>query len=227
MYWVFTICLALCNLSEFNTFQRHIDPQKAGRRRSRVFDVINEAWWPQECTAPPPHSSAVTRAPPAPGTQFRSSKVLPPPLVLQAHPTCGADGSRWRRPGGTLAPAGQGPKPPRSWFCKPASPPAPHALGPPPGWESGGRGGPSLRGCAVRTAPGRSALCFTLRLGSLCRPGGRNRRFLLSQSLGRASAQRTGSALERSNKVGGVLVYFIFTSAQWGPSHSLLESPGL
>lgn len=79
-------------------------------------------------------------------------------------------------------------------------------------WGEGG--GPSLRGCAVRTAPGRSALCFTLRLGSLCRPGGRNRRFLLSQSLGRASAQRTGSALERSNKVGGVLVYFIFTSAQ-------------
>lgn len=37
MYWVFTICLALCNLSEFNTFQRHIDPQKAGRRRSRVL----------------------------------------------------------------------------------------------------------------------------------------------------------------------------------------------
>lgn len=71
-----------------------------------------------------------------------------------------------------------------------------------------------VRGCAVRTAPGRRALCFTLRLGSLCRPGGRNRRFLLSQSLGRASDQRAGSALERSNKVGGVLVHFILTSAQ-------------
>lgn len=189
------MCLALCNLGKFNPCERHNE----GNLRDHEFASGHRSSGKNHLT---PQSARVTqpahslfRIPVTPvATSPRSQRCLaasdksgrapprrrcahsplsrrapPPPLTLWTQRTSGAGGSRWRRPGGRLAPCDEGRRQQYSFPCKPARATGTSPLCRRQGLRWGIRWAELPRGCVVR---------YTLRLGSLCRPGGGNGRAL-------------------------------------------------